>query len=67
MRRILRAEHGVLFDGVVFGRRQRARLAQHIVGHANLADVVEQRAEADDFEIVGRQVQRRGRWRPTAR
>ena len=40
----------MLLDDVVLGCRERSRLAQHVVGHANLADVVQQRAEADDFE-----------------
>ena len=38
---------------------QRARLPQHVVGHADLADVVQQRAEPEHFEIVGRQASAR--------
>ena len=31
----------------------RAGLAQHLVGHADLADVVQQRAEAQDLDRLG--------------
>ena len=52
-----RAEHRVLLDDVELGRGQRARLPQHVVGDADLADVVQQRAEAHDLDVGGRQVE----------
>ena len=42
-----RAEHRMLLDDVVLAGGQRPRLAQHLVGDANLADVVQQRAEPE--------------------
>jgi hypothetical protein len=47
-----RAEHRMLPDHRELLVGQRAGLAQHLVGHADLADVVEPRTEAQDFELV---------------
>ena len=52
-----RAEHGMLLDGVVLGRRQRARLAQDVVRNADFADVMEQRAEPDNLDGFRRQTE----------
>ena len=52
-----RAERRMQLDDVDFLHRQRRRLAEHFVRHANLADVVEQSAQANDLEVVGRQLQ----------
>ena len=41
---------------VVLFRRQRAGLAQHGVADADLADVVQERAEPQDLELVGGEV-----------
>ena len=62
-----RAGTGMLLDDVELRVGQRAGLEQHVVGHADLADVVQQRAQADDFDLLGRQAAARGRWPPTAR
>ena len=43
---------GMLLDERELFRRQRAGLAQHGVADANLADVVQQRAEPQDLELV---------------
>ena len=62
-----RAGHWMLLDRLEFLRGQRSRLAQHVVADADLADVVEQRAEPQRVEIVGRQPQLRGRRRRRSR
>src|SRR2546430_369691 len=47
------AENRVLLDDIELGTGQRARLAQDIVGDPDLADVVQEGAEAEHFERVG--------------
>src|SRR5258706_8790962 len=46
------AQCWVAFDLLELGRRQRPRLAEDRVADADLADVVQQRSESKDLEIV---------------
>ena len=47
-----RADARMLLDEPELFRRQRSRLPQHIVADADLADVMQKRAEAQDVELV---------------
>ena len=46
------AQVGVSLDVLEFGRRERTRLAEHVVVDADLADVVQQAGQVDRVEIV---------------
>ena len=62
-----RADDGMLLDRFVFFGGQRARLHQDVIADADLADVVEERAEPKHFELRLVQRHRSARWRATAR
>ena len=51
---------GVRLDDVVLALGQLAQLEQDVVGHADLADVVQRRGEADRVHQVVGQAHRRG-------
>ena len=53
-----RARARMLLDDVELGRRQGGGLEQHRVWHADLADVVQQRAKPDHFDFFVAQAQR---------
>ena len=53
-----RAEDRVQLDLLVLGIGERAGLPQQRIGHANLADVVQQRAEPEDLEFCLVQAER---------
>ena len=61
------AKAGMATDLLELVGRQRTRLAQDVVGDADLADVVQQRAEPDDVDFGFTQGRAGARSAPTAR
>ena len=47
-----RALHGVFLHRVVLASLESARLVQHVIGHAELAHVVQQRGRRECFELA---------------
>ena len=54
------ADARVLDDGPPLRRRERGRLVEDLLGHGDLADVVEQRGDADPVDLGVGQVELAG-------